>query len=40
MTSNTYKLKFQGRYVMSTNLMILLAVVFVAFWLFDALRSG
>jgi hypothetical protein len=26
--------------VMSTNLMILLAVAAVAFWLFDALRSG
>ena len=35
----TYKLKFQGRCVMSTILMILLAVVVVAFWVFDALHS-
>jgi hypothetical protein len=39
-TSNNYKLNFQGRRVMSTSLMILLAVAAVAFWLFDALRSG
>ena len=36
----TYKLKFQGRCVMSTILMILLAVVVVAFWVFDALPIG
>jgi hypothetical protein len=35
----TYKLKFQGRCVMSTILIILLAVVVVAFWVFDALHS-
>jgi hypothetical protein len=35
----TYKLKFQGRCVVSTILMILLAVVVVAFWVFDALHS-
>jgi len=40
LTSNIYKLKFQGRYVMSTILMILLAVVVVAFWVFDVLRIG
>ena len=39
-TANTYKLKFQGRYVVSTILMILLAVVVVAFWVFDALHIG
>ena len=38
-TANTYKLKFQGRCVVSTILMILLAVVVVAFWVFDALHS-
>ena len=39
LTSNIDKLKFQGRYVVSTILMILLAVVVVAFWVFDALHS-
>jgi hypothetical protein len=38
-TANTYKLKFQGRCVVSTILIILLAVVVVAFWVFDALHS-
>jgi hypothetical protein len=39
-TANTYKLKFQVRCVVSTILMILLAVVVVGFSVFDALRIG
>ena len=39
LTSNIDKLKSQRRCVVSTILMILLAVVVVAFWVFDALHS-